>query len=654
MNENEILKNWMHVGKSKKEYEIKDKNGEKRILSGEKGIGRFALARLGDSGIIKTKKKLNNGVIWITDWETSYIEQDNFNKVEGTKIQINKLRDKWTKKIIYDLVNYLGILYNDDKMKIVLIFQNQELVVKKRFLNPKIGVNFSSFIKLEYNNKNQELKCEVLSDEFQEKAKQYCGNFDIYKHSSKINIYNKFQNEIFNNEIENLKESLIKVGNFSADLYFGLEKVPLEDTKKFLYKRTNLLEKYKEGIILYRNSFGISSYEGKKDWLELGKRARKSPAAATHPTGAWRVRENQISGKVTIDKIKNGCLRDLSNRQGIEENEYYELFVRIIQKGLEDFEYYRQSIIREIIKKNVDIQEKNNILVDKIVKKPNIIKNFSDDEIKKLSTELKDLKNKDVEYKKNKDLTEKRYKYDVRILNVLATIGLRASSVAHEMKNDRNYIDQNYEYIVKALKKYKFWDFLLEEEQRKYSYCNIPELLNKNKEINKKILNFMDIMLENIEKKEFYSENYNIYELMLEIKERWEQNYSWLNIQINTQNRNSLNKIFKDVVKVIFDNLILNTTQQNEDINTIEIDIGFELENKMIRFFYKDNGRGLNEDYKKNPYRILEVHETSRKNGHGLGMWIVNNTIKMTGGEIEKILSNKGFEIIFTIGEDNV
>ena len=56
MNENEILKNWMHVGKSKKEYEIKDKNGEKRILSGEKGIGRFALARLGDSVIIKTKK----------------------------------------------------------------------------------------------------------------------------------------------------------------------------------------------------------------------------------------------------------------------------------------------------------------------------------------------------------------------------------------------------------------------------------------------------------------------------------------------------------------------------------------------------------------------------------------------------------------------
>lgn len=61
-----------------------------------------------------------------------------------------------------------------------------------------------------------------------------------------------------------------------------------------------------EGVILYRNAFSISAYEGKKDWLGFGKRSRKSPAAASHPTGAWRVRENQISGKVEIDKRQQG------------------------------------------------------------------------------------------------------------------------------------------------------------------------------------------------------------------------------------------------------------------------------------------------------------------------------------------------------------
>ena len=101
-------------------------------------------------------------------------------------------------------------------------------------------------------------------------------------------------------------------------------------------------------MVLYRNAFSISSYEGEKDWLGLGKRSRKSPAAASHPTGAWRVRENQISGYVLIDKKENKVLQDLMNRQGIDENIYYQLFVEIILIGIKYFERYRQTIIRKI------------------------------------------------------------------------------------------------------------------------------------------------------------------------------------------------------------------------------------------------------------------------------------------------------------------
>ena len=74
------------------------------------------------------------------------------------------------------------------------------------------------------------------------------------------------------------------------------------EAEKFMYKHTELPEHFNSGVILYRNAFSISSFEGKKDWLEFGKRSRKSPAAASHPTGSWRVRENQISGQVMIDK----------------------------------------------------------------------------------------------------------------------------------------------------------------------------------------------------------------------------------------------------------------------------------------------------------------------------------------------------------------
>ena len=46
----------------------------------------------------------------------------------------------------------------------------------------------------------------------------------------------------------------------------------------------------------------------------------------------------------------------------------------------------------------------------------------------------------------------------------------------------------------------------------------------------------------------------------------------------------------------------------------------------------------------------LEVHETTRKNGHGLGMWIVNNTVKMANGEIEDIGCGSGFSISLSLG----
>ena len=45
----------------------------------------------------------------------------------------------------------------------------------------------------------------------------------------------------------------------------------------------------------------------------------------------------------------------------------------------------------------------------------------------------------------------------------------------------------------------------------------------------------------------------------------------------------------------------------------------------------------------------LYIIETSRKNGHGLGMWIVNNSIQYTGGTVVSIDGNNGFEFMFTL-----
>ena len=72
----------------------------------------------------------------------------------------------------------------------------------------------------------------------------------------------------------------------------------------------------------------------------------------------------------------------------------------------------------------------------------------------------------------------------------------------------------------------------------------------------------------------------------------------------------------------------------------------------IIKFSYFDDGKGLDRKYVDNPYKILEVHETTRSDGHGLGMWMVNNTVVMTGGEITVIDGVDGFRIEFFLGSD--
>ena len=150
-------------------------------------------------------------------------------------------------------------------------------------------------------------------------------------------------------------------------------------------------------------------------------------------------------------------------------------------------------------------------------------------------------------------------------------------------------------------------------------------------------------------KSQFFAEEYDILELLEDIKNVWERDYAWIEIKLELFP--SIAYVLpKDVLKVVFDNLILNSIQQNDDRNHLCIFIQTKLNSGLLEFLYKDDGKGLSKKYIDDPMKIIEVHETSRKQGHGLGMWIVNNTIFMSGGEIKKIDGLNGFTIQFNIG----
>lgn len=639
---------WTKIGNSTKEYEFLDENNEIRIYSGSKGIGRFALARLGGNIEIISKSINERGAKWKTDWSETTLEYIDYD-VKGTKITINQLRDKWLKSSFINLKDYLSKTYNDTKMNIILKFDEETYMINRIFDNPRLGYNCFSIINLEYSSETTELKCKVKMDEFLDEARQYCNNIDLCTFEKKVYMKDeKFDDiDILNNELCNY---LFNLGSFNAEFYFSFKPSSF-DREKFFYKHNTLESQYKSGIILYRNAFSISSYDGNKDWIGLGKRSRKSPAAATHPTGSWRVRENQLAGKVCIDKKNNPYLQDLANRQGLDENDFFKLFIQIIDKGLALFERYRQSIIRSINEKNEN--SKKNVqtkIVDTVIKTPNKIKKLKDDEINTLVSEIESLKKEKEDLNKDNILTEERYKYDIRILNSLSTQGLRASAIAHEMQTDRDTISSATQYIITRLVELNLWAELDKPENKKYAYNNVPDLLRKNDAINKKILRFMDTMLMSIEKTQFKHEMLNINECLNSIKTNWEFDYSWISIDILMVEEIEF-LTTKDILNVIFDNLILNSVQQNDSKNKLNIIIETKKQGNNLLFKYSDNGKGLHEKYLDDPWKIIEVHESTRENGHGLGMWIINNSLNMTGGDILDINGKNGFKIEFELGD---
>ena len=651
MDRQKILSSWMHVGISDKEYVIGQGESE-RVLAGSKGVGRFAIARLGAEARVYTKMDDQEAVLWKTDWNTNTLDTCSDLKESGTKIIIEKLRDNWTESRVRNLREFLSRTYNDDKMEIQVEYKEDRRTIIRYFGKMQLGINCVSAIKLQYFAENQKLVCNIESDEFKENVEELCPDIDLKKYKVELNIADELEKDEFSEEStdEEWKEQLRGVGDFSAEFYFSLKNPAAIDADKYYYKYRMLDDRYDSGVVLYRNAFSISSYEGKKDWLGFGKRSRLSPAAASHPTGAWRVRENQISGKVIIDKKKNDHLIDLMNRQGLVENDTYKIFISIITAGISAFERYRQNIIRRIAASYKKSEEtKKPEIIDRLIKSPEQLEKLSFDEKRVFFDELKQIRQENKTNRKQMNETEKRYRYDIRLLNMFATEGLKATSIAHEMYNDRNSIDKNVEYIVRALKRYELWDIVSDPDNTKYMHRDIPALLEKNKIVNKKMVTFMDTMLEESEQEQFEAEDIKIHELFEEIKSVWERDYSWIQIQLHIEEKFEFRSA-KDIFRVIFDNLILNSIQQNDDENMLEIHIRAEKNGKYLNMSYKDNGKGLPEKYKYDSMRILEVHESSRKKGHGIGMWIVNSTVISTGGKISKIDGLDGFKIEFVLG----
>lgn len=76
-------------------------------------------------------------------------------------------------------------------------------------------------------------------------------------------------------------------------------------------------------------------------------------------------------------------------------------------------------------------------------------------------------------------------------------------------------------------------------------------------------------------KKQFELRYQSIADILTVIKTIWERDYAWLSIEI-IMDEDIVYQISEDILQVIFDNLILNSVQQNENTQKLIITISIK------------------------------------------------------------------------------
>lgn len=662
MTREDIINNWMYIGKSHKV----DKQSENRHITGEKGIGRFALAKLGRNIVLESKGIDSKAIIWESDWGEYYHLDEGNRDNKGTKIIINNLNDRWQTEDIKKLSIYLAKVKKDTSTNLFIEHNGEKNEIKNIFSFLECNVNY--FIEFSFSVVGNVLFYEIKNTLFDD---------DIYKKEitkSRPHI----ENSINLVHDEKFKESDIdNLNGINGMFYFGFQ-ITEETRNKFLYKDYNyvkpsMLDEKLDGVILYRNGFSISGFEGTKDWTRMQYRAQKSPAAASHLTGSFRFKKNNILGFVEIDKVKNNTLIDLSNRQGVVENNDFYYLVDIINILFNAVEEYYQGIVRDVDKfvssekkkaitpyitqliNEVDIdiktqKKKRSNMLDLESKVKKELKNYDNPEsIKDLAFKKEILVDKVVE----KDDNIKQMRYEQRLLEALATQGLLISSLSHDIKVKANDLPTDVTNIRKSLIKMDLWSIVDSPENKRTMARNVPDTLERVEKNANYLYKILMSILENMRKEKFNVEQINIKSYTDSLIEYWKEINASLEIRVVSHIEYIL--IDEITLDIIFFNLLDNTVKHNPHTNGLIVEISFSHnENGNIILGYRDNGIGLADKYKTNKNKILSVHETSIKSSHGLGLWIVNERVLRSNGKLEVIDTTEGFELNIELKGDMI
>jgi len=706
-----IEKHWMVIGTNFKEDNITSKGG--RTRSGAKGIGRFALDRLGTKCDLFSVHKPNpntqstTSLHWSVDWDafdgtgkildqvvaeltddakliskalTEFAQQiSSFafdseaaaglaNGETGTAIRISTLRDDWERDDLDNLSKFLGSLVPPNRQrefKIDLLdgrepnrYGEVHSTVLDDFDYRMIArVTSNGLIKFEiYRNELEKQRIDVGLFERPEMSDP---QFDEASFQSEPVSYEKSFNELWPGQDSAFYEKLTSAGPFEFELYFFKRGMPgRDDAKRYPYRqfqpnpRKDWLELF-GGIRIYRDNFAVRPYGEPNsrayDWLNLGPRAASNPAAVSRKN--WNVRPQNLAGTLTISRIANPQLADQSNREGIIQNKAFESLRIIALKIISEFELDRSTIHHNM---NELYKAKN---------KDEQAKSEGAEAAKRVSEDPSKATQKDAVTLAKAYVAQadeiRELRDEQTMLRALATLGTVLVSFSHEMGQLQDTMGSRSASLADILTSYISPDDVFDVSTPFHPY----RILEEWEADDQKIRQWFSFALSTINADKRRRKWINLEEHLDKIQENWKGFLKPRGIEIGAHFQIGFDPeilAFEIDLDSIFSNLILNSIEAFVNTTkggTRRIDIRVERgpQNEAI-IQYSDSGPGLSPDLKdpESIFRFAVTTKMDRKGnatGTGLGMWILSTVVGAYKGTATILKKNNlgGFGMLITL-----
>ncbi len=682
----------MQIGTDDKQRNVETGNG--RIKSGAKGIGRFALNRLGSMATMLTRKDGQDAFIWNVNWndfdapgkkinevmaELDVVELEEIQRCLsrlairfnvflpefslGTILKISNLADIWEEDAIKHLFSSLQDLvppFNIPAFQLYLYVSGSNDYGK---IEAKQYEDFDYKVSAKYEN--SVLKVDVQRNELDINALQseYRGLFDMENMKQFPYRLEDFEKEIYHiemplGELNGLRKSQLladygaKLGAFQFDFYFIKgSKSDINSEKsdaKYPYRQFSpthrrLWLKKNLGVKIYRDKFRVRPYgENGDDWLHLGDRYSQNPIGAGQRMGGYHIRQNQIVGAVEISRLHNIYLQDKSGREGLQENDVFGLFKEVLLGIINIMEKDRNTVMYNL-----------SLLYDK---------NHPKEDAKKQA----DKAQKAGEYTQanynalsqgytvvKQELEDKEE--EVRLLRNLASTGLIITSFSHELNNLSIQTKSRYDNMLYALNLVTSIDNVKKLGLKDYQ--NPYEVIKTQKNYDEQVRSWLEFSINSISKDKRLRKSIHLKSYFELFKKTWMTVMNELNIDFDVKGFSDDMQIKAFVIDfdTIFNNLISNSIYaikvKKSTINR-KIRIDGKLEDEYLSIIISDSGKGLDKQYQNNPSVIFNAFESSRCNkngekiGTGLGLYIVKATInEYKGSSVQVLYQAEGFAI---------